>query len=384
MRLLARKTTQYPAVVVARSRTGLAHVLGSRGWLYGLAGTVVLALAVTTVGYRALSDEVTLSVDGHVRTVRTFGHDVRGVLDGAGIELRDRDLVVPGPDSPVTDGTRITVRYSKPLDVSVDGVEHTYWTTATQVDSALDQIGIRFAGAELSASRSAPIDRQGMALRITTPKSVEVKVGRGKARTVVVAAADVGDLFSDLGVAVDDDDLVRPGLDAPVSDGDRIVLTRVRVEQVHHAHERVAPRVVERPDATMYVGERTTVRAGTPGERDVTYQVTFHNGRVVGRTVLSENVLLAAVPAIVKVGTKTVPDGSVWDRIAQCEAGGNWHANTGNGYYGGLQFNLGTWRAYGGTSRPDLVSREQQIAIAEKVRAASGGYGAWPHCGKLA
>ncbi len=112
--------------------------------------------------------------------------------------------------------------------------------------------------------------------------------------------------------------------------------------------------------------------------------MTFHNGRVVDRTVLSENVLKAAVPAIVKVGTKTVPDGSVWDRIAQCEAGGNWHANTGNGYYGGLQFNLGTWRAYGGPSRPDLVSREQQIAIAEKVRAASGGYGAWPVCGKLA
>ncbi len=103
-----------------------------------------------------------------------------------------------------------------------------------------------------------------MALRITTPKSVRVKVGRSKARTVVVAAADVRDLFSDLGVTFDDDDLVKPGLDARVSDGDRIVLTRVRVKQVHHAHEKVAPRVVERPDSTMYVGERATVRAGTP------------------------------------------------------------------------------------------------------------------------
>jgi hypothetical protein len=116
----------------------------------------------------------------------------------------------------------------------------------------------------------------------------------------------------------------------------------------------------------------------------VTYRVVFHNGREFRRVVLSQSVLTAPVPSIVKVGTRTVPDGSVWDRIAQCEAGGNWHANTGNGYYGGLQFNLGTWRSYGGTSRPDLVSREQQIAIAEKVRAASGGYGAWPVCGKLA
>ena len=59
-------------------------------------------------------------------------------------------------------------------------------------------------------------------------------------------------------------------------------------------------------------------------------------------------------------------------------------ANTGNGYYGGLQFNLGTWRAYGGSGRPDQNSREAQIAVAERVRAAEGGYGAWPVCGARA
>ena len=76
--------------------------------------------------------------------------------------------------------------------------------------------------------------------------------------------------------------------------------------------------------------------------------------------------------------------GSAWDRIADCESGGNWAANTGNGYYGGLQFSLGTWQSYGGESRPDLMSREYQIMIAEKVRAAEGGYGAWPVCGAQA
>ena len=83
---------------------------------------------------------------------------------------------------------------------------------------------------------------------------------------------------------------------------------------------------------------------------------------------------------VVKVGTKTVDTG-VWDRIAACESGGNWAANTGNGYYGGLQFNLGTWQSYGGSGRPDQNSREQQIAVAERVRDAEGGYGAWPVCG---
>jgi len=75
-------------------------------------------------------------------------------------------------------------------------------------------------------------------------------------------------------------------------------------------------------------------------------------------------------------------DGSVWDRVAQCESGGRWHINTGNGYYGGLQFAQGTWAGYGGlryASRADLASRSQQIAIAQRVLSAQGP-GAWPVC----
>lgn len=372
---------------LAQIKTALAHVIASPRWLVGLVATIAVALAVTTVGYAAATRKVTLSVDGREHTVRTFGDDVRSVLSDQGIKLTSRDAVVPSPESPVHDGTRISVRYSRPLDVSVDGAEHTYWTTATKVETALDQLGIRYAGAALSASRGATIDREGMALQITTPKTVTVKLGDTKAHKVVLAAEDVRDLLDELGASYDGNDVVEPGLETPVVDGLRIVLTRVKVEKVDVAGEKVAAPVVERDDSSLYEGDRETVRAGTPGLRDVTYRVVYRNGEEVRRTVLTASVLRAPVPTIVKVGTKPAPVASgsgAWDRIAQCESGGNWHANTGNGYYGGLQFSLGTWRAYGGPSRPDLVSREQQIAIAEKVRAASGGYGAWPVCGKLA
>lgn len=73
---------------------------------------------------------------------------------------------------------------------------------------------------------------------------------------------------------------------------------------------------------------------------------------------------------------------SDWDRLAQCESGGNWHINTGNGYYGGLQFSQGTWAAHGGTNyapSADLATRDQQIAVAEHVLATQG-WGAWPAC----
>jgi hypothetical protein len=105
-------------------------------------------------------------------------------------------------------------------------------------------------------------------------------------------------------------------------------------------------------------------------------------------------VVRAPVAEIVRVGTKDRPapapttnyagGSSVWDRIAACESGGNWAANTGNGYYGGLQFTLSTWQSYGGSGRPDQNSREAQIAVAERVRDAEGGYGAWPVCGQRA
>jgi LysM repeat protein len=69
-----------------------------------------------------------------------------------------------------------------------------------------------------------------------------------------------------------------------------------------------------------------------------------------------------------------------WDAIAQCESGGNWHINTGNGFYGGLQFTLSTWAANGGSGNPANASRSEQIRVAENV-LASQGIGAWPVCG---
>jgi hypothetical protein len=69
-----------------------------------------------------------------------------------------------------------------------------------------------------------------------------------------------------------------------------------------------------------------------------------------------------------------------WDAVAQCEASGNWHANTGNGFYGGLQFKPSTWAEFGGVGSPADASREEQIAVANRVLAAQGSK-AWPKCG---
>jgi len=78
----------------------------------------------------------------------------------------------------------------------------------------------------------------------------------------------------------------------------------------------------------------------------------------------------------------SVAGGSVWDRLAQCESGGNWAINTGNGFYGGVQFDRGTWLSNGGGTYAPIASdasREQQIVVAERVRSARG-FSPWPSC----
>jgi hypothetical protein len=98
---------------------------------------------------------------------------------------------------------------------------------------------------------------------------------------------------------------------------------------------------------------------------------------------------LATAPLVAVIPFASAPGASAatthtWDRLANCESGGNWHINTGNGYYGGLQFNAGTWRAYGGgrfASLPHKATKAEQITVAERLLDARG-WSPWPACSR--
>jgi hypothetical protein len=90
---------------------------------------------------------------------------------------------------------------------------------------------------------------------------------------------------------------------------------------------------------------------------------------------------LALAPMALATGTANADGGVNWDAVAACESGGNWNTATGNGYYGGLQFTMGTWRANGGAGSPHKASREEQIRVANNVLKTQG-IGAWPVCGR--
>jgi uncharacterized protein YabE (DUF348 family) len=371
----------------------LSRASKSRPLLVALATVVVLAVAGTTWGYSALSKSVTLSLDGESQEITAFGGTVGDVLESKGVEVSARDIVAPSVDEEIEDGSRISVRFARPLELTVDGDTKTYWTTETTVSRALGQIGERFRGADLSASRGGDIDRGGMSLEVVTPKTLEVKLGGHRMVKKTVTALTVEEALDELGVTVGKHDETTPAPSHELTDGDRLVFTDVKIVTKHVDDEVLGFDTVEREDSSMYEGETSVARSGETGLRDVTYRIVYRNGEVAVRTVLRQKVTRRPVDEIVEVGTKErapapapapatnfASGGTVWDSLAQCESGGNWATNTGNGYYGGLQFNLGTWRSYGGSGLPSEASRETQIAIATKVRDASGGYGAWPAC----
>ena len=355
----------------------------SKAVLIALGVVAVLAVAGTTVGYSALSTNVTVSLDGKDREVSAMGDTVAEVLEAEDIEVDEaHDIVAPGLDEKVEDGDRISVKFGRELELTVDGKTTTHWVTSTEVASALAELGRPFGDAELSTSRGMTISRDGASVEVVTPKKLELSIAGTKPVTREITALTVEDALDEMHVKVDKHDETKPALDATLVDGDKVVYTDIRVEKKRFKQEAIDFGTIEQEDDSMSEGTTKVVREGREGMRDVTYRIFYRNGELDARKVLRQEVLRKPVSAIVKVGTASAyaTGNTVWDQLAQCESGGNWAINPGNGYYGGLQFNLGTWQSYGGTGLPSEASRETQIAIATKLRDASGGYGAWPGC----
>ncbi|GGU10031.1 resuscitation-promoting factor [Nocardioides albus] len=366
---------------IASTRRRKAIVVG------GLAAAVVAA-GGAAYGVKTSQTDVIVSVDGKAKDVSVNADTVGEVLEAEGIKVGDRDAVAPSVDTKVEDGSAISVRYARPLSLEVDGKAQDHWVTATTVGGALAELGRDYDRAELSTSRGAYIGRDGMSLDVVTPKNVKVELAGKKAKKVSVTALTVADALKDLRVEVEPRDKVSPAPGKALKTGQKIVFTDYSAKEQKVAREAVDAPVEEREDPSMYEGETEVVEEGSDGARSVTYRVLYKNGEAYSRDVLTQNVIEKPEPRIVKVGTKEkeapaanfAGGSTVWDQLAQCESGGNWAINTGNGYYGGLQFNLQTWQAYGGSGLPSENSRESQIAVATKVRDANGGYGSWPHC----
>ncbi|HEY5820979.1 MAG TPA: ubiquitin-like domain-containing protein [Propionibacteriaceae bacterium] len=349
-----------------------------------VAGATALAVAGGTFGYVTLNKDVTLSVDGQPQQVSTAARTVGDLLSSQGITPGAHDVVAPAPSTKLADGTRVAVQFGREVTFTVDGKPQVVWTTATTLGQAITALGIDTADADLSTSRSAPIGRQGLTVDVATQKTITIDAA-GQKKTLTTTAKTVAEALTVAKIKPDADDEVSVKTSTALVDGAKFSYTKVDVKSVTEK-KKVGYAVVRKTSSSLEKGKTKIDKAGKTGTRAIVYREVRRNGKLTSRKETSNKVTSKPTAQIVIVGTKKVvvkvssAGGSgVWDKIAKCESGGNWSINTGNGYYGGLQFSLSTWKAYGGSGKPHNASKAQQIAIAKKVQKAQG-WGAWPAC----
>ncbi|MCR5913849.1 DUF348 domain-containing protein [Corynebacterium sp. zg254] len=357
----------------------------------GMLATLVVGGGVAVAAHK----NVVLDVDGKIINASTMSGDVKGALQAAGVEIDDQDLVTPALSESISDNSHIKVRSSRQVSLVIDGQTQTVNTTADNIRDLLKQMGHNDAESLLSSGASSKIPVDGMNLDITTSKKFTLNNG-GKPGTLSLPARTVGEALAMHGKPLGPEDVVEPPADTPLTEGMHIDVFRVTEGEETVEQDIPAP-VRYEDDPEMNEGEEKVLDPGTPGREKVTFNVRRENDQETKRDVLNKETLTEPKESVVKRGTKkvatvaasntgaaapSVANGSVWDAIAQCESGGNWAINTGNGYQGGLQFSPSTWAGFGGTEyapAAHMATREQQIAVAERVRA-SQGWGAWPSC----
>jgi uncharacterized protein YabE (DUF348 family) len=337
--------------------------------------SVVLVLAGGTAAYGALSQTVTLEVDGKRDTVRTFGGTVADVLDDHGIVVREGDRLNHRPTDRMSDGDTIDVAYARPIQLTVDGVVSDKVVFEPTVGRALESLGVApVSGSFVSARAASKVPRTGMKLVVSTPKNVTV-VADGQAKTLTTTKPTVGDVLDQAGVTLDADDEIQPAVDAYVAPDEKLRVVRIeKVQKTETVKIKHDTEVKDDPEALA--GETEVLTPGKNGKSREQVMLVYADGKLRDRVVVASDPVSKPVTEVVSRGTSRTPPDSVWDKIAQCESGGNWQINSGNGYYGGLQFSAATWKSVGGPGLPHENSREVQIKYA-KILQARSGWGQW-------
>ncbi|MFE3101132.1 transglycosylase family protein [Nocardia tengchongensis] len=365
----------------------LAKINSSRSpMLYGAIAAMLVTLIVGAGVAIMSKKQVTFVVDGKNFVEATMRGDVRGALADAGYGITGRDDVSPSAGSHISDGATITLNRAREVSLIVDGTPSKAWTTALTVAEAVVKLNLP-GDVYTSPARPTPLPLEGAQLLITNPHTVELSDNGVPASLVRLAAPTVGQLLEVQGRPLVNQDFVVPAPNTPLTEGMKITVTR---KIVQNRTERVPLDPPENTidDVTLNMSRTIVENAGVPGTQDVTFAVSIVNGQEAAKDPIKSTVIVPAQPKTVRRGAKPgtevpeVRDGHTWDALAGCESNGNWAINTGNGYYGGIQFDQGTWERQGGTRyapRADLATREEQIAIAEVTRARQG-WGAWPAC----
>jgi len=329
---------------------------------------------------------LTLTIDGQQVEVWTTARTIEDALAEIGRDPGNYQLSADrGREIPL-EGLAVTATTLKSVSINNRGANASIVSGAQTVGELLTAQNISIGANDRVTPAVGTVLTEGMTISIVTLPIVTVTDGTNAGTPFVTDATDVAGLLAAQGIAVGPADVVTPALNTPLTDGLQVSVARVSTQQTTATIDVPQPADKTVKDSSMAAGTSQVDQQGHAGSATVTYQLTITNGVETARSEISRSVITAAAATVNRVGTQSAATSSTppasggssgvnWDAIADCESSGNWHINTGNGYYGGLQFDIRTWLGAGGgayASRADLASREQQIAVAEAVYASRG------------
>lgn len=348
---------------------------------------------------------VTVTVDGKPTQKWTTARTVDEAMNQLGLDDKKYEVSADRSRTIGLDGISLTAQAITSVHLIDRGKAATDVRTPVKtVDALLKERGITLGANDRMNVKATDELTNGMTIVIRALPVISLTVGTAPATAAVVDAPDVAGLLAAKGVTLGANDQVKPSPETLLAPDMQVVVTRVEKQRVENTVAIPQPAAEKVDDDTLYQGTTKVRTAGVDGQVKVVSENTIVNGSQTSSVEISRETIKEPVREVVRVGTKERPaapeapaggentgaaghNGSWsvnWDAIAQCESTGNWSINTGNGYYGGLQFNQRTWDGAGGQDfapRPDLATKEQQIAMAERLYAARG-VSPWPTCGR--
>ncbi len=369
-----RATATGPPAAPRPRRRALTGVSPRRVVAAVVAASLVIVGFYTVPQIFSSGDHVQVRVDGRLLSAVSGQNTVGALLREQHVSVRREDIVDPPRTDTLSDGMTIRVHRAFPVTVDLDGLMRVLYTARSLPHAFVASLKLPSSVAILNPPARLS---SGVTLQLRT-----VRVGTlsldGQGVNYKLPVRTVRELLDYYKVVLGPSDYTSPPIDTVIPlDNPFVQVIRVGVSLTSNLQPYDLP-LQTLPDPNLPVGQ-TREQAAVHGILKVTYEVTSNNGSAVGQTPVSQVPVVTAQAPVHYYGTKADPR---WDAIANCETGGNW-AMQGPLYSGGTGIYNGTWNAFGGQqfgANAGQATREQQIIVAERIRARYG-FSAWG-CGK--
>lgn len=329
---------------------------------------------------------VTIYDSEQEQTVVTSATTVRSALQDAGVSLEQTDAVEPELDSElVAKNYHINIYRARPVLI-IDGPTRIKVMTAEQGPKQIMEVAKQTLHDEDLAEFERVndvIDEGGAGLKLVVDRATPFTfVLYGKSVQARSHAATVGEMLAEKGVELTDKDGLNVKLSTPLTLGMKVEVWRDG-KQTITVEEAVKFPVEQVQDTAREIGYRDVKTPGKNGKQEVTYEIEMRNGKEVSRKKIQSVVIEEPTKQVEIVGAKPSFSGSFAEalvKLRQCEAGGNYAINTGNGYYGAYQYDIGTWGGYKGYPNAAEAPPSVQDQKAWETYQARG-WSPWPSCG---